>query len=274
MRIIILLPKLHAGAELALNKILAHRDLDVVGIVRSDISIFTKKYWDYIKFGISRAGFFYAMMVGLMAHIHLIAIFIVKLLFFRENRKWLQIDELATKYRIPIHDTQNINSEESLKILKDWEPDVMVSVYFDQILKQPAIDISKQATLNIHPSIRYRGVMAEFWNLLNNDKTAGVTVHHIIEKIDAGNIIAQDQFPIKKNDSKFSLGIKLAQRGANLLISTLKKLKEGIKIKTTPWDSKSQYYSLPKKKDFEKFHARGKHLFSFKWLWKFFKRAA
>lgn len=276
MRIVILIPKLHAGAELSLNKILAHRDLDIVGIVRSDISIFTKRFWNYIKYGISRSGIFYASLIGFMAYIHLFAIFIARVFSFRKNRKWLKIDELVEKYQIPIYDTQDINSEETIKILKNWDPDIVVSINFDQILKKEVICIAKQATLNVHPSIlsKHRGVMPDFWSLLNEESTTGVTIHHLIEKLDAGDIIAEEQFPIKKHDNRFSLSIKYAQRGSRLLISTLKKLKSGIKFPKISLETKSKLYSLPEKEHFEKFHQKGKKLFSLNWIWRFFKRVS
>lgn len=276
MKIVLLVPKLHAGAELSLNKILVHRDLNIVGIIRSDISIFTKRFWYYIKYGISKSGIFYASLIGFMAYIHLFAIFIARIFSFKKNRKWLKIDELVEKYQIPIHDTQNINSEESKNILKLWNPDIVVSLYFDQILKQDVINIAKQATLNVHPAIlpKYRGLMSDFWSLLNEESTTGVTIHHIVEKLDAGNIIAQEQFPIKKHDSKFSLMIKSAQRGSKLLINILRKLKTGIKLQTTSLEIKSKLYSYPKKENFDQFHQKGKHLFSIKWIWRFFRRVS
>src|SRR3989339_214125 len=113
MRIVILAPKLHAGAELAFNKLLNRKDLKIVGVVRSDISPLSKKYWKYAAYGIRRAGI-YAVLIGLMAYIHVIWIVLAGLLFWRRHRKWKTFNELKKKHNLDVYETSNVNSEESI----------------------------------------------------------------------------------------------------------------------------------------------------------------
>ncbi len=271
----LLIPKLHAGAELALNKIIPEKDIDIVGMVRSDISISTKRYWNYVKFGLRRSGLFYGILIGLLAYTHLLCIFFARL-FLTRTPKWLTLDELIDRYQIPTHNTTNINSKASRACIESWEPDVMVSLYFDQILKSKVIKIPEVATLNVHPGIlpRYRGIWPEFWKLLNEEEYAGVSIHHLIEKIDAGDVIAQEKFVIEKEDTKFSLALKSAQKGSQLLIKVLKKMKAGKKLKPLTLEGTPVYYSLPDKESFDKFHAKGKRLLSPLRLWRLFRRLA
>jgi len=275
MRVVLLLPKLHAGAELALNRILPEKDIDIVGMVRSDISISTKRYWNYVKFGLRRSGVFYAVLIGLLAYTHLLCISLARL-FLTKSPKWLTLDELIKRYRIPTYNTTNINTKATRACIESWEPDVMVSLYFDQILKAKVIKIPKVATLNMHPGIlpRYRGIWPEFWKMLNDEEYAGVSIHHLIEKVDAGDVIAQEKFAIEKEDTKLSLVLKTAQKGSKLLIAVLKKMKEGKKLKPLALEGTPNYYSLPDKKSFNMFHAKGKKLFSPFKMWRMFRRLA
>ena len=75
-----------------------------------------------------------------------------------------------------------------------------VSVYFRKIFKK---DLIEQFTffVNLHnaPLPQYRGVNPINWALKNNESTHGVTLHHINEGIDTGDIIDQEIFDINKN---------------------------------------------------------------------------
>lgn len=274
MRIVILIPKLHAGSELALNKLMQRKDLEIIGIVRSDISVFTQKYWRYIKYGIRRAGLFYAILIALIIILEIIGVALAGLLYWNRRRRWRTINQLVKKHNLKLLDTNSINSQETIKILKSWKPDVLVSLSFDQILKKKIIELPKMAALNMHPGIlpRYKGIWPEFWKLHNKEKFAGVTIHHMSEKIDEGEIIAQMTYPIKKEDTKLSLALKSARHGANLLGKTLLKLKKGKKIKPLKPKGKPKTYSLPSRKHFIKFFKKGKKLFSHLTFWKEFRK--
>lgn len=266
MRIVLLIPKLHPGAELTLNRLLKRKDLNILGIVRSDISPFKQNYWKYIRYGLRRAGLFYGMIIALTVYLNLIGVAIASIALWRRGRKWKTVNKLVKKHNLALHDTDNINQAKSINTLKSWKPDLVVSVSFDQILKKEIISIAKIATLNLHPGLlpRYKGLWPEFWKLHNREKFAGVTIHHINEKIDSGNIIAQIKFPIKKHDTKFSLALRSAQHGSNLLIKTLLKLQHGIHLPPLKLKGKPRYYSFPHKHHLEKFYAHGRKLFRFR----------
>jgi len=270
MRIVVLLPKLHAGAELALNQLMARDDLEIVGIVRSDISPFRKKYWKYVKYGVRRAGVFYGLVIAIAAYVPVIGWALASLLIWKRRGRWLSVDALIKRHELKVHDTENINRPETVEVLRNWEPDVFVTVYFDQILKKPVLEIPKIASLNMHPGLlpKYRGLWPEFWKLHNEEKYAGVTIHYINEEIDAGEVVGQIRYPIEKGETKFGLLMKSAQKGTHLLIRTLAKMKKGVPLKTLRLKGEAQYYSLPTKLHFDQFYARGGKLFSFVAIWR------
>lgn len=274
MRIVILLPKLHAAAELALNRLIHSKKIQIVGVIRSDISPWNKNYWNYVKYGLRRAGLFYGILIGITAYLPFIGLGLTSIGLWQRRKKWQTVNQLSRKTPFNLYDTKNINSPETIKTLKSWRPDLVISISFDQILKKQTIRIAKIATLNVHPGLlpRYKGLWPEFWKLHNKEKYSGVTIHHINEKIDSGNVIAQIKFRIKKNDTKFSLALRSAQHGSQLLIKILTKIKQGAQLPTLKLKGKPRYYSLPKKHHLNTFFERGKKLYHLPTFWRELKR--
>jgi len=266
MKVVILTSKLHPAAEFAINKMLKSKDdLEIVGLIVSDISPFTKSYWKYLSYGVKRSGLFYGLLTAIVCYFHLIGFLVSGLLYWWRKRQWLSLPALAATYKIPMHYTQDINSAETIAIIKDLEPDLIVSVYFNQILKTEAIELAKIGTLNLHPGLLpgYRGVWPDFWKLYKGEKQAGITIHYINEKIDEGEILAQHLYPIEENDTKLSLSLKAAHHGSKKLIEVIRQFKLGLKPHPIAGQGKPRYRSFPKRNHFKRFHQKGKRLFCF-----------
>ncbi|MGK0298115.1 MAG: methionyl-tRNA formyltransferase [Gammaproteobacteria bacterium] len=85
----------------------------------------------------------------------------------------------------------NINHSSVIRLIQDIKPDLIVSAYFNQIIKEPIINLPRLGILNMHPGWlpAYRGVMAYFWVLKNGSDEAGVSIHWIGKGIDAGELV-------------------------------------------------------------------------------------
>lgn len=257
---------LHPAAEFSLNKLFRSKgEIEVAGVVISDLSPLTKSYWKYMVYGIKRSGLFYGFLIVLVSYLHFIGLFFAGLLYWWRKRQWLTLDELAYYYNAKTIYTEDINNEETLTALRELKPDIVVSLYFNQILKAEAIQIASIATINMHPGILpgYRGIWPGFWKLYRGEKQAGVTIHYINEKIDDGDILAECIYPIEQEDTKLSLSLKSANYGIKRLVEILGQFKQGIKPHPIKKSGKARYRSLPKKQHLDKFHQKGKRLFSF-----------
>ena len=81
------------------------------------------------------------------------------------------------------------NSPEGLQALADCNPDLIVSIRYRRILRERAIAIPPKGVLNLHSGILpdYRGVMATFWAMLNEEPEIGASLHWIVDSgIDTG----------------------------------------------------------------------------------------
>jgi methionyl-tRNA formyltransferase len=149
---------------------------------------------------------------------------------------------------------------EIFKEISAISPDLIIVAAYGKILTKEILDLPKFGAINVHPSLlpKYRGSSPIESAILNGDKTTGVTIMLMNEKMDAGPIISQKEMQISENENAVSLEKKLSELGAKLLSSTLK---EWISLKEMPEqierliypqqqdDSRATYTRLIKKQD-------------------------
>jgi methionyl-tRNA formyltransferase len=84
-------------------------------------------------------------------------------------------------------------------VLSAYQPDVLLVFGFNWRLPRGVLDVPRLGALNVHPSAlpKYRGPSPVLWAIRNGDPCAGITVHRITERFDAGPVLAQvDGLPI------------------------------------------------------------------------------
>jgi methionyl-tRNA formyltransferase len=108
-------------------------------------------------------------------------------------------------------------------------PDVIFSFYYRNLLKEEILRIPPAGAFNLHGSLlpAYRGRCPVNWVLVRGEKKTGVTLHRMVEKADAGDIVGQKEVSIDPEDSAFSLFNKLCVAAGELLDGLLPLIKEG-----------------------------------------------
>jgi methionyl-tRNA formyltransferase len=86
----------------------------------------------------------------------------------------------------PLLDTGTLagpNSVAGLELIRSLEPDLIVSIRYRRILKDEVIAIPRLGVLNLHSGVLpdYKGVMATFWAMLQNEEMIGATLHRIVD---------------------------------------------------------------------------------------------
>lgn len=104
----------------------------------------------------------------------------------------------AKRHGVPLDQPKRINDPAFVERLASYGADALVSIQYDQILKGPLFDSIGCACLNLHFALlpRHRGVAPMAWAILEGDAEAGVTLHHMVVDIDAGDVLAQRAVPI------------------------------------------------------------------------------
>ncbi|MBU4377210.1 MAG: methionyl-tRNA formyltransferase [Candidatus Omnitrophica bacterium] len=135
----------------------------------------------------------------------------------------------AEKYGISVLQPADVNDPAFTAKLKDMEADVFLVVSYGSMLGKALLVMPKFGALNIHPSLlpKYRGAAPIQRALLRGEKSTGVTIIRMNERLDAGDIILQKESDIKDTDNGDSLSDKLTVMGADLFMEALRLLEAG-----------------------------------------------
>jgi methionyl-tRNA formyltransferase len=144
------------------------------------------------------------------------------------------------------------NNDEIYDVLKSSNPDLLVCCGYHLRIPQKILDIPKIASINIHPAFlpKYRGQHVIQWALANGEQYTGVTLHHMTDKFDEGDIISQKKIEILPEDNALTLHSKIHKTGSILLETILSDLESGKTITRIPQNhSEATYYHARKPED-------------------------
>ena len=139
------------------------------------------------------------------------------------------IEEFAKKNKINLKNPINLNNDEELKFFKELSPDIVVVVAYGQIIPKSFLNEPKFGFINLHASLlpKWRGAAPIQRAIMNEDKTIGVSIMRIQEKLDSGPVLDSKKFDLDKNATHGEIEKKLSSEGANLLIQSLKSIENG-----------------------------------------------
>ena len=102
--------------------------------------------------------------------------------------------ESGLEFGIPVY-TGAVKTEYFRKLLKKWNPDVILVCVFGQIIDEPIINYPQYGIYNFHPADLLAGHGAgprPYQDLINrNAKTSKLTVHQLTTQLDAGPVLGQ-----------------------------------------------------------------------------------
>lgn len=139
------------------------------------------------------------------------------------------VKEEALKHGIQVLQPERLKDSAELAILKELQPDLIVTAAFGQFLSEEVLAIPKHGCINVHASLlpKYRGGAPVHYAIMKGEQETGVTIMYMVKKMDAGDIISSRSIPITKQDDVGSMFDKLSDLGRDLLIETLPALLAG-----------------------------------------------
>ena len=139
------------------------------------------------------------------------------------------VKSLALARGLPVRTPENASEESFVAELAALKPDVIVVASYGQFLRKNLLVVPRLGTINVHPSRlpEYRGASPIQWALANGDAETGVSVLYVTPMMDAGDVLAQERFPISPDDTFCTLEPKLAAKGAALLLRVLDNFRAG-----------------------------------------------
>lgn len=159
-----------------------------------------------------------------------------------------EVKKLALKHGLPVIEPVNLRDREFLSRIESLKPEIAVVVAYGKILPKELLTIPRYGCINLHASLlpKYRGAAPIQWALINGETVTGVTTMLIDEGLDTGPILLQREVPIDDEDNAITLSEKLSQIGAQLVLETVVKLREGA-ISAKPQQGEPSYAPQLKK---------------------------
>jgi methionyl-tRNA formyltransferase len=141
----------------------------------------------------------------------------------------------------------------TIEALAAFSPDLIVVAAFGLLLPPSVLSVPKFGCINVHPSLlaRHRGGSPIAGAILSGDKITGVTIMMMDAGMDTGPILNQTGVVVSDEDTTGSLGAKLAEVGARLLVETIPAWLEGRIKPQFQDDSQATYTRVIKKEDGE-----------------------
>jgi methionyl-tRNA formyltransferase len=136
---------------------------------------------------------------------------------------------MAERFGLPVLQPDKMKDPAFLEGLRALRPEAIVVVAFGRILPPVILDLPPHGCINLHASLlpKYRGAAPIQWAIINGEQETGVTTMRLDPGMDTGDILLQERMPILPEDTAGSLSARLAERGADLMIRTLKGLESG-----------------------------------------------
>ncbi len=145
-----------------------------------------------------------------------------------------------------IFQPERIRNEEFYNFFRSLNPDVAVVVAYGKLIPKEVFDFPKYKTLNLHASLlpKYRGAAPIHRAIMAGERETGNSVMLIDEGLDSGPVLAFEREPILEEDNVITLSERLATKGADLLLKTLKRWVRG-EIEPVPQRDEEATYAPP-----------------------------
>ena len=153
------------------------------------------------------------------------------------------VARLCAEHNIPSYVPDHLDHPLWRSHIEAIAPAFIFSFYYRDLIPQSILGLASKGSFNLHGSLltRYRGRSPLNWVLVNGEKQTGVTLHHMVDKADAGDIVAQIPVAIDDHDNAPSLHQKLLHTAAQLLQRTLPLIAAGTAPMMPQDHSKASY---------------------------------
>ncbi|WP_027713631.1 bifunctional UDP-4-amino-4-deoxy-L-arabinose formyltransferase/UDP-glucuronic acid oxidase ArnA [Dickeya chrysanthemi] len=160
-----------------------------------------------------------------------------------ENQFFGSVARTAAELGIPVFAPEDVNHPLWVERIAAMSPDVIFSFYYRHLLSDAILQSATHGAYNLHGSLlpRYRGRAPLNWALVNGETETGVTLHRMVTRADAGNIVAQQRVAIDESDTALSLHRKLRDVAEQLLKDALPAIAAG-KANDIPQDESQATY--------------------------------
>jgi methionyl-tRNA formyltransferase len=140
-----------------------------------------------------------------------------------------RIKTAAVERGVAVFQPEDVNAPVSLEAIRSWQPDLLVTAAYGQILSGALLAIPRLGGINLHGSVlpAYRGAAPVARAIERGETQTGVTVILMSPRVDAGGMIKVATTPIDPDETAGALEDRLAELGAPLVAEAVAELEAG-----------------------------------------------
>jgi methionyl-tRNA formyltransferase len=169
-----------------------------------------------------------------------------------EEEIWFRsVASLARQHAIPVFTPDSVNTPEWKARIREMSPDIIFSFYYRNMISEEILAVPRLGAFNMHGSLlpKYRGRVPINWAVLHGEKETGVTLHRMVRRADAGDIVDQEVVPIGPEDTAFDVFNKATIASRNVLERCIDAIKAGTAPRTKQDDSQATTFGGRKPED-------------------------
>ncbi|RXK46964.1 methionyl-tRNA formyltransferase [Halorientalis pallida] len=117
------------------------------------------------------------------------------------------------------HEVESVNTDPVVETIAAYDPELLFVVGWSRLVERRVLDIPSVAALGMHPAPlpRGRGRAPIAWNLIKGLDTTALSLFHLVEEADAGDLVGQRPIDIELDDDAASLYATVVDAGRELI---------------------------------------------------------
>lgn len=175
------------------------------------------------------------------------------------TKRCYTVAAVAKKYGVPVHTTDDVNSESFRAMLRSFGVEFIVSISGTQLYKKDLRQQTPFGIVNCHGALlpKYRGLMPSFWTLANGEQWGGSSVHFVDRKLDNGPIVVQRKYRIWPHDTLEDIMARSKDLAAEAIIECVRLVEAGDPPLIPNPESEMTHFAMPGPEDVRRFRQHG-----------------
>lgn len=142
-----------------------------------------------------------------------------------DNRWWPSFAERCAALGIPVLLDADLSAQAPTVVrIAALKPDFILSFTFKHLVGEHVLGLAGRGAYNLHPSLlpHYRGRAPLNWQLLHGEPRVGMTLHRMVARADAGDIVAQQAIDVGPDEDVYAVTQRLLAVAPAMLVSALR----------------------------------------------------
>lgn len=158
---------------------------------------------------------------------------------------------LALNHGVEVRTKEDLAAEEEKNLIRSLSPDLIFSFYYRNLIPTPILKLPKLGAYNMHGSYlpKYRGRAPVNWVVLRGETKTGATLHVMIDKPDAGDIVDQQTVEIGPDDTAAIVQARVTQAAVAVLARQIDNLKAGAAPRIPQDPAQASYFGKRRPED-------------------------